>query len=125
MQNLKKPIKIIIGLLTAWPIIYFIFFMFAMFSVSDESKGNILHNNFDTFFNLHLITILMGWALIGFYIWFLFKSDRVPQEKKSLWGIVLFMGNVLAFPFFFFIYVWPEKASNKAINRTENTSVQN
>ncbi len=114
MRNIKKPIKIIIGLLTAWPILYLLFFICALFSISGEAKVNILHNSFNTFFMLHLFTILLGWSLIGFYIWFLFKSDRVPQEKKSLWGIVLFMGNMFAFPFFFFIYVWPEKPSNNA-----------
>jgi hypothetical protein len=31
--------------------------------------------------------------LIAVYIVFLFKTDRVPQDKKALWAAVLFRGT--------------------------------
>jgi hypothetical protein len=48
-------------------------------------------------------------GLIAFYILFLFKTDRVPQDKKALWAAVLLLGNMLAMPVFFFLYVWPDE----------------
>jgi hypothetical protein len=48
-------------------------------------------------------------GLIAFYIVFLFKTDRVPQDKKALWAAVIFLGNMVAMPVFFYFYVWPEQ----------------
>jgi hypothetical protein len=39
-------------------------------------------------FAAHLLTILLTFALLTFYVFFLFKTDRVASDKKALWAVV-------------------------------------
>ncbi len=117
-MTLGKPLKIFIGALSLWPIVYiFLFFGFMVTQilwafqtggkVAEPSSGVPLE--FVIFFLVHIATMLLTIALLVFYIAYLFKSDRIPQDKKTLWAVVLFLGNMLAIPFFFCIYVWPDQ----------------
>jgi hypothetical protein len=115
---LTRPTKIVVGILTAWPVAYiFLFFAFIagiIFWVSRSASGGGPHSSgppvaFLLLFAAHFATILLMFGLIAFYIVFLFKSDRVPQDKKALWAAVLFLGNMLAMPVFFYLYVWPDE----------------
>jgi hypothetical protein len=116
-MNLNKWSKILVGTLSVWPLLYiFVFFGFiAIMFVSMIGDGGQSQQPsgvpiaFAVLFAAHLGTILLLFALLVFYIVFLFKSDRVPQDKKALWAVVLFMGNALAMPVFFYIYVWPDE----------------
>ena len=115
---LSRPTKIVVGILTAWPVLYiFLFFAFVagtIFWVSRPASGGGPHSSgppiaFLVLFAAHFATILLMFALIAFYIVFLFKTDRVPQDKKALWAAVLFLGNMLAMPVFFYLYIWPDE----------------
>jgi hypothetical protein len=55
---------------------------------------------------LHLAVMLLIWVLIATYIVYLFKTTHVPADKRALWAVVLFLGNMLAMPFFWYLYVW-------------------
>jgi hypothetical protein len=37
-----------------------------------------------------------------------FRTDRVPADKKALWAVVLFLGNFFAMPFYWYFYIWPK-----------------
>ena len=120
-MELSRRTKLFVGALTLWPILYiflFIAFTFGlMFYIhgagaagpqAQEPPAAIL-----LVFVLHFATILMTFALIAFYIVYLFKTDRVAQDKKALWAAVLFLGGMIAMPIFFYLYIWPEKAPDQ------------
>ncbi len=44
------------------------------------------------------MALMLG--LTVFYIVHVFRTDRVPADKKALWAVVLFLGNLLAMPFY-------------------------
>jgi hypothetical protein len=46
--------------------------------------------------------------LLVIYIRHVFKTDRVPQDKKSLWAVVLLLGSMIAMPIYWYLYIWPE-----------------
>ena len=115
---LSRPIKLLVGVLTAWPFLYmFLFFAFVATSFvwfSGAPGGGASHpagppTAFLLLFAAHLGTMLLMFGLIAFYIVYLFKTDRVPQDKKALWAAVLFLGNMLAMPVFYYLYVWPDE----------------
>ena len=115
-MKLTKNKKIFIGILTLWPILYmflFIFFVFGMIFI-DMHSPNIKGPpaSFSILFALHFFTIIYMFALIGFYIYYLFKTDRVPKDKKALWAVVIFLGNMFAMPVFWFLYIWKETDSS-------------
>jgi len=59
-------------------------------------------------FPLHFLTMLEILALLVIYIMHVFKTDSVPQDKKALWAVVLFLGNMIAMPIYWYLYIWKE-----------------
>ncbi len=57
---------------------------------------------------LHLFTMLAVMGLMVFYIVNVFRNDRVDKDKKALWAVVLFMGNMIAMPIYWYLYIWRE-----------------
>jgi len=57
----------------------------------------------------HLGTMAIAAAVTAFYIVYLFKTDRVEQSNKALWGVALFIGGPIAQAIFFLLYIWPER----------------
>jgi hypothetical protein len=47
-------------------------------------------------------------GLLTFYMVYLFRTDRIGQDKKALWAVALFLGNLIAMPVFFVLYIWPD-----------------
>jgi hypothetical protein len=116
-MTLSKPVKIAIAIASLLPIIYMIFFfgfiMYMMFSTVNNPDGNKEVFDFmPVLFAMHFAVIFLMFGLMAFYMIYLFKSDRVPQDKKVLWAIFLFMGNFIAMPIFWYFYIWPESVKN-------------
>jgi hypothetical protein len=116
-MTLTKTAKISLGILTLWPLVYpllfIVFFIGTMLTtvsggMRNGPDGAAFPAAFAVFFIIHLLTILFMFALLGIYLYILYNSDRVPADKKTLWAVILFLGNALAMPVFFWIYVWPE-----------------
>ena len=115
---MSKPIKLLVGLLSVWPILYIVLFFaliassFAWMSRTDAAPAGPPAGPpavFAALFVGHLATILVIFGLFAFYIVYLFKTDRVPQDKKGLWAAMLFLGTILAMPVFFYVYIWPDE----------------
>jgi hypothetical protein len=106
---MKKPVKVLLGLATLWPFSYLIPFFTVIFSTvvfmpsSGEPGPPPL---IALILPLHLFTMLAVMALMVFYIVNVFRNDRVDNDKKALWAVVLFMGNMIAMPIYWYLYVW-------------------
>ena len=133
---MKKSNKVLLGIATIWPFIYIVLFMVFMFSTFffTRGDGSEVRTPEGVFvpvlmvivFALHFLTIIWIWALIAFYMVNVFKNDRVDKDKKVLWAVVLFMGNMMAMPVYWYLYIWresgvPSATSNapRALNNAE------
>ena len=109
--EMKKPTKVLLGLATLWPFFYLILFFVVIFSTivfvpgSGEPGPPPL---IALILPLHLFTMLASLALMVFYIVNVFRNDRVDKDKKGLWAVVLFMGNMIAMPIYWYLYIWRE-----------------
>lgn len=135
---MKKSNKILLGIATIWPFIYLGLFMIFVFSTIFFARGGMPDSGaseggfpilFVLIFALHALTILWVWALIAFYIVNVFKNDRVEKDKKVLWAVVLFMGNMIVMPVYWYLYIWrdnvaPSLTSDapKALNNAEGSN---
>lgn len=113
---MKKPAKIFLGIATLWPIIYmFLFFIFIFSQVftnfsTPESTAHqsSFPGEIKIIFGLHFFTMLWIFGLLAIYIINVFKNDRVTKDKKALWAVVLFLGNMFAMPIYWYLYIWRE-----------------
>ncbi len=107
-----KSGKLLLGIATLWPIVYmFIFFIFifsTMFFRPDPGTGNGLPAMFALIFGLHILTILLIMGLTVFYIVDVFRNNRVDKDKKALWAIVIFLGNLIGMPIYWYLYIWKD-----------------
>src|SRR2546430_2615182 len=69
---------------------------------------------FETIFRIQMLVMALVLALMAFYIVHLFRTDRVPADKKALWAVVLFLGNLLAMPVYWYLYMWPKATEGAA-----------
>jgi hypothetical protein len=99
-MNIPKPLKVALLLLTLWIPLYMIGFMFMV--------GSMTLVDFDLLWKLHTGTMAASFITMIVYIVHLFKTRRVPNDKKALWGLALFCGAPIAMPIYFFAHVWPE-----------------
>lgn len=111
---MTKPTKILLGLATLWPFFYMLLFFIFVFSsvlfLSSPGSESGEPIAFVTLFVLHLITMFWSLALTVFYIVNVFRNERVDKDKKVLWAVVLFMGNMIAMPVYWYLYFWKEPA---------------
>ena len=54
---------------------------------------------------LHLFTFLLIPGLITTYIRFIDSSGLVPVDRRTLWIVLLVLGNVLTFPLFWYRFI--------------------
>ncbi|MCL5093750.1 MAG: hypothetical protein M1355_01315 [Patescibacteria group bacterium] len=112
---MSKPSKIFLGLATIWPVIYMFIFMAFIFSqifIAQISGGEPALEIFFFIFILHFLTIIEIFVLLIIYVRDVFKNPAIIQEKKTLWAVVLFLGNMIAMPVYWYLYIWQEPAKN-------------
>ena len=112
-MRLNRPVALFVAVLTLAPWGYFVFF-FSHFLSRFPTLPNAAQppeqffQEFNMIFRIHMIVMALVLALMAFYIVHLFRSDRVPGDKKALWAVVLFLGNLLAMPVYWYLYMWPK-----------------
>jgi len=131
---MKKSTKIWLGIATIWPIVYMFLFFVVIFSVFivagfnhgprapvGNAPGSIFSPiGFMGFFVLHMLTIMGSLALTVFYIIRVFKTEKLDQNMKIMWMLLLFFMGILAQPVFWYLYIWrdaPDLSSNLSQDR--------
>lgn len=114
-MKLSTTAKILIIIATVTPLIYMALFFasFAYTAAVGPNENDIIFDNFGIFMTIHLMVMFLMFALIAFYIAFLFKTEAVKTELKALWAVALFMGGPIAMPIFWYLYVWPSASGSE------------
>jgi hypothetical protein len=111
-MKLSRASKIGLIVATFVPPLYMVLFFANIAFMSTSGPGhNIIFDNFAVFMAMHLGVMLLMFALITFYIVFLFKTDRVRNDMKAVWAVAIFMGSIVAMPIFWYLYIWPNVES--------------
>ena len=111
---MKKTTKILLAIASVLPFLYIIFFFVFMLSAfplgrfDSRADMDTFENIFRVILPLHILAMLLITGLTIFYMVNVFRNDRVHKDKKALWAVVLFLGNVIAFPVYWYYYIWPE-----------------
>ena len=111
---MSKTVKLLLGLVTIWPFAYLILFFITIISMilfvgsGGGGPGSGPPPLIVLIFPLHLLTMLVIMALTVFYIVNVFRNERVVKDQKVLWAVVLFLGNVIAMPIYWYLYIWKD-----------------
>jgi len=114
--------RLLLGLLSVTPLVIVLFvFGTALASAGAGSGVGILAADSDAGFFLFLALCvglgLFSMALVVYYMVFIFRSDRVKAEHKALWAIVLFMGNAIGIPLFWYFYFWRDAEARARVEQ--------
>ncbi len=108
---MSKPTKLLVVFTTFWPAIYmigffvFVFVFFLSMLLNLPIEAETFHRLLVIVVPLHLLTFAIIVALSVFYIYHLFRNDRIAPETKPVWAVVLLMGNVISMPVYWYVYI--------------------
>jgi hypothetical protein len=106
---------ILLAVLTIWPFIYiglfFAMFFFMWVSFGTTNQRNEPPDLFKYIFPLHCSTMLLIFGLVAVYVIHAYRTDAIPNDKKVLWVVILFLGNMLAFPIYWYLFIWRETSA--------------
>lgn len=111
---MTKGGKIALGAATIWPVAYMVILLAVVFGLALAFAGREMPAPEGppvwllALFALHALTILWALGLMIFYMIDAFRNERVAQDKKVLWAVMLFFGNLLAMPIYWYLYIWRE-----------------
>ncbi len=63
-------------------------------------------------FGLHFATMVLIIALLIVCIRDVFRNDELPNDRRTLWAVVLFLGNVMAIPIYWWLYMRRGRAAD-------------
>ena len=113
LKTMNKTWKVLLGLLTLWPLCYLVLFFILTF-IGIFFGAATQAPFIQLILPVHLLTMLLIFALAVFYIVNVFKNKRIENDKKALWAVVLFMGNMIAMPVYWYLFIWKDEATATA-----------
>lgn len=102
--------KLLVGAVTLLPVAYMFYFFAFAFSSFGAHPQALDEQQFNTLFRLHVGAMMLTIGLLVFYVTHLFRTERVANDKKALWAVVLFFGNVIAMIVYWYLYIWADKS---------------
>jgi hypothetical protein len=111
---MSRPVAVVLGVLSALPLVYTVYFIWHIASL--EPAVNPDPTPFERMFSLHLVAMGLILVLTAYYLVAAYRSPNVPNHKRTFWAIVLLIGNMFAFPVFWYFIIWRGRpADEKAL----------
>ena len=101
---MTKLIALILGTLSVAPILYFVFIL--LFPLAAPLWTDGLKPVSDMPLEFDMMALVWVLAVVLFDIIYMYKTENVPREKRTLWLVVLILGTFIAVPFFWYFYMW-------------------
>ena len=119
-MRIGKPLAVVIGLFTIWPIIYILlflaFFVFMAFTIFQHAPQLQPDPGFFPYIVIpHVGTMLLMFALAAFYIVHVFKNPALKDDRRVLWAVVLFMGLPFSAPVYWWLFIWRPARGNASV----------
>jgi hypothetical protein len=129
-MRIGKPLAILLGLFTIWPIVWFCaFFVFVLVTaltfvpaVPEHPQPNVAlyHQPHGVplmvyLFIPHILTLLLMFALMAFYIVHVFKNAALQDDRRVLWAVVLFMGLPFSAPIYWWLFIRRPARGNESV----------
>ncbi len=122
-MKISKPLKIIIGLLTAWvvitPLLFFgawIFFIFSVAATQNQPSANWVPLFIFPLIALVIITSILHVIMQAFYLVHIILNKAGTDVMRAILGVGMIFLAILAMPVYYFIYIFPENPPQWSVN---------
>ncbi|MBN1922364.1 MAG: hypothetical protein JW892_14040 [Anaerolineae bacterium] len=128
-MKLSKLLKVLVGVLTAWVVIGPLLlgglwlFMFPLMMLSSQNYGEpgpFFFMFFGIFMFTVMLTAFMRWGVSIFYLTHVILNREGNDAARVLLGVGTFFLPVIAMPFYFFLYIWPEQPPAWALRKAQS-----
>ena len=106
---MKKPLTILLGVATLWPLAYFVIFllkaMSIMFQVMDGKQVDPALMK--PMIVLAVVTTIVSIALMVIYILHANRNRSVPESSRLLWTMLFIFVGAIAMPVYYVLHVHP------------------
>lgn len=90
----------------------------SFFLQKTKTSDGLLGEAFAAVLVIHLLTMGLSLALLGAYVFDIFRNPRVKGDLRVLWVIVVIFANALAMPVYWALYLRPALPSPATKQRT-------
>ena len=110
---MNKALKIILGIVTLWPIFYIALFVVSFFLLSYlEMPSDVWSNIFSGILGTHIFTMAFILALVIIYIVHIFRNRRIVKETRALWAVVVLLWGIITMPIYWYLHIWRKPREN-------------
>lgn len=115
-MELSRTQKVLLGAASIWPLVYiflFIAIIIGFIALAQSGPQPILGTLFPVVMVVHLLTILLTFALTVFYIIHAVKNERLEGNMRIVWIVLFFFGGMIAHPIYWYLEIWRERAGTR------------
>ena len=114
-MRLTRGRKIALGIATAWTPTYMVlflgFFILTFLGAATGARGGApakgIPTSFLIMFPFHIFTMLVGIGLLVVYVLHALQNEKLDQNTRLLWAVLISVGSLVAMPIYFYMYVLP------------------
>lgn len=115
---MTKRKKIIVGVLSFWPLIYFVVFFIGITTLVLTSSGEptyidpgstaafAVFGGLGLLFVLHMLSMILIITMMVVLCKHVYKNPGLSQDAKLPWYVALVFVNMLAFPLYWYYHIW-------------------
>jgi hypothetical protein len=112
----SKPKKILLGVLTVWPLAYMMTFVVTVLGLVMTASGVRPPSGpgsgppawVPLLFVAHIGTMMLMLGLTVFYGIHAYRSVRVPENRRIIWVLLNVLGSFIAQGFYWYLFIWRE-----------------
>jgi len=114
-MKLSNPVKILVGIATAWICIYPLLFLSVWFMMATQmglfgrvmsAEPPMFMTPFLAIFPVHCFTILLQFVMMAFYLIHVIKNNAAAEVIRIILGVGVFFLPYVAMPVYYVLYIW-------------------
>jgi hypothetical protein len=111
-MELSRSTKILIGVVSIWPLIYIPLFMIYILSTfmwqPFPGGGAGFGPGFIVLMIVHMLTAFISLGMLIFYVLHAVKNEKITSDMRIVWILLFFFAGIFAQPIYWYLQVWKD-----------------
>lgn len=105
-MKIPRGIAVLLLAPTIYPLLYFLTFFVTFWSDRAADGSLPIFGSLEVLQRFHLAAMLVGFAMVIFYVVHAYKRAEFSGEKRLLWIVLLILGGLFSAPVYWYLFVW-------------------